>query len=317
MTTRNTVHNDYGTFASTPVTLVRDPELSANAKALYAVIWSYSDERDRDAFPGRKTLAAHLAVSVDTVDRAIRELVAYGALAVEHGFDGDRQTTNTYRILQLAKREGGAAPMRLGGRTSAEEGGRTHAAPGGRTHAAQDQEPEDQEPEDQEPHQPPTPIDIFGADELSAAEATVDALLDITEPTVDELFDDFWTVWPRKEARKLARQKFDVAIATARKQLRAAGVPMSRPAPTVADAAAFITAAAAWWARHWRDVEHRTLDRIPHPSTWLNQERWNDERPTPDQYTDRRSPTRTEQNLSVVAKYAAAENVADRLELEP
>jgi DNA-binding transcriptional ArsR family regulator len=127
-----------------------------------------------------------------------------------------------------------------------------------------------------------------------------------THPTVDDLFDAFWTIWPRKEAKKTARRAFDKALAAARHQLRNAGVPLGGP-PSNADAAHLITTAAAWWARCWAEIEHRPIDRIPHPSTWLNGERWTDQRPTAEQFTERRTPTRTEQNMAVVARYAAAE----------
>lgn len=127
------ITNDYGKFAQIPVSIARDPSLSSHAVRLYAIIWSYSDADDRDAHPGRKKFAAHMAISLDTVDRAMRELVEYGAIAVEPRFDGDRQTTNIYRILVIPTP---AAPMRPPSRMGAEDGGRMGAA--------QDQEPEDQ-----------------------------------------------------------------------------------------------------------------------------------------------------------------------------
>src|SRR3954447_9710631 len=69
--------------------------------------------------PGRSALAARLRKqSVDTVDRALKELIALGAVHVEHRKEGMRQLTNRYLV-----------------RTT-HPGGRTDAAPPGRNSAA-------------------------------------------------------------------------------------------------------------------------------------------------------------------------------------
>lgn len=257
----------------------------------------------------REELAEETGLSPDQAKRAVQSLIDRGFIeATEHRLGGNYDRTKSYRTLVQERPLDWANSPNESGRNRPMDRAESPNVPTPKTYT---------NTEEETPLPPNGIIDIFGTDELSAAEATVDAMLDLidVEPTTDELFDEFWQVWPRKEAKKTARRAFDKALAAAREHLRNAGMPMSKPRPTDADAAAFITAAAAWWARQWRDVEQRNLDRIPHPSTWLNGERWTDERPTPAQ-TDRRTPTRTEQNLAVVAKYAAAEHVADRLELD-
>ena len=53
--------------------------------------WQSSGTR----MPGRATLARRLwKKSVDTIDRAMRELVSVGAVLVEHRFAGGQRLTN-------------------------------------------------------------------------------------------------------------------------------------------------------------------------------------------------------------------------------
>jgi hypothetical protein len=57
--------------------------------------------------PGRSTLARRLRKqSVDTVDRAMKELVGLGAVSVEHRRDGTRQLTNRYLVRTLPAKGG-------------------------------------------------------------------------------------------------------------------------------------------------------------------------------------------------------------------
>lgn len=67
-------------------------------------------------------------------------------------------------------------------------------------------------------------------------------------------FEGFWEVYPRKVARGGARKAWTAAI-------------KKQPAPA-------ITSAAASFAHRMQNSDPKF---IPHPSTWLNQERWADE----------------------------------------
>ena len=69
------------------------------------------------------------------------------------------------------------------------------------------------------------------------------------------VFDDFWAVWPKREAKKDARRAWDKL--------------------SVASRTAALAALPAHVAR-WRR-EGRARNHIPHPATWLNGERWEDE----------------------------------------
>src|SRR4051795_4648584 len=84
-------------FAILPEWLL-DADISDAAIRLYAVLLRYGQSSGA-RMPGRTTLARRLHKhSTDTVDRALKELVALGAVAVEHGRDGARQLTNRYLV---------------------------------------------------------------------------------------------------------------------------------------------------------------------------------------------------------------------------
>lgn len=90
---------------------VLDAPISAQAVRLYAVLRRYADQRTQHAHPKRTTLAARLQVkSVRTVDSAVAELVALGALETfpRYSEDGDR-TSNGYRVLGRPSARGRAA----------------------------------------------------------------------------------------------------------------------------------------------------------------------------------------------------------------
>ncbi|MEV5606981.1 hypothetical protein [Streptomyces sp. NPDC052225] len=75
-------------------------------------------------------------------------------------------------------------------------------------------------------------------------------------------FEDFWQAYPRKVAKGSARTAYVKAVKRG------------------ADPAT-VTAAAAKHAAQWR-AAHTEVRFIPHPATWLNQERYEDETdPTP------------------------------------
>lgn len=89
-------------FAIVPEWLL-DADVSAQAIRLYAVLRCYADERGR-AYPSRALLARRLHVeSKRTVDRALKELVDVGAVAVNARADkaGD-QTSNEYVVRRSA-----------------------------------------------------------------------------------------------------------------------------------------------------------------------------------------------------------------------
>ena len=69
----------------------------------------------------------------------------------------------------------------------------------------------------------------------------------------DEAFVTFWKIFPRREGKGAARKAFDGAVARAGVDAVIAG------------------------ATRLRDDPHRAEHILPHPSTWLNQDRWEDD----------------------------------------
>lgn len=76
---------------------------------------------------------------------------------------------------------------------------------------------------------------------------------------VDALFEAFWTAYPRKIGKPAARRSFHAAI---------------KREPDVHRIGAGMRA----WRFHWSEAQTE-VSFIPHPATWLNQQRWNDTPP--------------------------------------
>jgi hypothetical protein len=99
-------------------------EVSDRAIRLYAVLARHANT-EHVAFPLRTTMAKLCRCSVDSIDRAVRELVEVGALIVEHQFaEGGKQRANLYTLVFDDPRGrtgavGVAAQLRLPGRTDA------------------------------------------------------------------------------------------------------------------------------------------------------------------------------------------------------
>src|SRR4051812_20302673 len=74
-----------------------DADVSDAAFRLYAVLARYGNTSGV-RMPGRVLLARRLRKSVDTVDRALRELTAAGVLEIERRQDGNRHLTNRYHL---------------------------------------------------------------------------------------------------------------------------------------------------------------------------------------------------------------------------
>lgn len=127
-------------FAMVPEWVLDSP-ISDCALRLYAVLIRYG-QTSGARVPGRSTLARRLRKqSVDTVDRAMKELVGIGAVELEHRRQGTRQLTNRY-VVRTARPGGGrtdaATPSRnpAAGPTDAAGQSRTSAAGPGRADAA-------------------------------------------------------------------------------------------------------------------------------------------------------------------------------------
>lgn len=130
-----------GGWAAAPNEVLRDPGLQATAKAVFAVLASYSDDRGQ-AWPAVKTLAANLGMSTDTVDRHLTTLRDYGLIRWDV-----RATPTGRRRFYTVWRPGQTVP----GVTAADGGVTAGEGQGVTAPQGQEQEPGNQEPQEERP----------------------------------------------------------------------------------------------------------------------------------------------------------------------
>ncbi len=102
-------------FAIVPLWLVRHSEVGDRAIRLYATLAGYADNTTGRCWPSRARLAADMACSTDSVDRAARELMLAGAVTVQHRYDdAGNRLPNLWTIHRVQKggRTGAATPSR-------------------------------------------------------------------------------------------------------------------------------------------------------------------------------------------------------------
>lgn len=226
-------------YGRTPRELLRDPKITARAKALYGLLDDYADSEGR-AFPSRRLLGESLGCSTDSIDRAVAELEAAGWLARTVRRRPDRTFAATVYSLEWSpggSRTGAAMqPHGCGGgsRTGAEG----VAAP----------VPTEEEPQEEEP-QEALMLTADAASERAPASG-------LSKPERDGLFEQFWSTYPRKTGKGTARSKFD-RLARRDAALARAAIDGARRLAT--------------------DPNLPEPQFIPHPTTWLNREGWHDE----------------------------------------
>lgn len=128
-------------FAVVPEWLL-DANVSDCSVRLYAVLLRYGQSSGA-RMPSRATLARRLQKkSTDTVDRALRDLVAVDAVVIQPRFVGRERLTNLYRVRTSrpgnsheAVDPAGSHPPSDGG-SRREAAGRAETTTGGRKHAA-------------------------------------------------------------------------------------------------------------------------------------------------------------------------------------
>lgn len=105
----------------------------------------------------------------------------------------------------------------------------------------------------------------------------------LSPAVVTRMFADFWAHYPRKVGKGAAAKAF------------AKAVKANGPEPI---RAGYKRALAAWAT--WPPDDRQF---IPHPATWLNQERWCDE---PEPHVTKLSPTQAKEARSMAANERAA-----------
>lgn len=89
-----------GGFTQVPNFILKNPELSSNAKVVYAMLLSYAWNNDR-VFPGQERMAEDMGISRPTVTKAIGELEQVGYLEIQRRGQG---LTNIYILHHTVKK---------------------------------------------------------------------------------------------------------------------------------------------------------------------------------------------------------------------
>ena len=220
--------------------VLTNPGLTMQAKAVYALLATYADDTSRECHPRQQTLAEQLGCSIDTVQRKLTELIDAGLVEVHPRFRGDGGQSHNDYVLTDDLAGSSTAPMRSQGRTHAVKQGRTHAV--AREH-------------NQIEHNQITPTPPPPSEPLSLFVVPVDTLP--APVALDDAFDQWWSLWPKKRDKGHARKAYERAA-------RKVGTQVLYDAVLVQLGAL-------------KQDEQRG-GFCPLPATWLNGERWDDDR---------------------------------------
>jgi hypothetical protein len=196
---------------------VLDADISDRAIRVYSILARYADNDTLQAFPSRETLAKRCHCHWRSIDRAVDELVALGAIVKTHRKNGDAYQSNLYTLRRVMPRVSVGTDNTVTGVVTPQSLGTDTA---GNLTITTELEPQNIKP-----------------------------LNDINEQ-----FNDFWSVYPRKKGKGQARKAFEKALEKT-------------------DIVTILNGVVAY-------IENGDMDDpqfIAHPSTWLNGERWEDE----------------------------------------
>jgi len=123
---KDTIHADLY-FAIVPEWVLSLP-VSSNAIRVYCCLRRFADNHTGECFPSRKTVAMRARLSVSTLDRAMKELLEFGAIEVtpRKNANGD-WSSNLYTVRSVPKGREVSSPAR----TPLVAGGSTRPFTGG------------------------------------------------------------------------------------------------------------------------------------------------------------------------------------------
>jgi hypothetical protein len=201
---------------------------------------------DGGAWPSVSTLSNYAECSVRQVQRALADLVEMGLVEREVNGGGTKRTPdhtrpNLYRLHLSPGDTQVTPPPDLGVTTPL-----TPMSP----------EPSSNRPV--EPEEPPYPPQAGGAARILGAEVA-QIPMSLGDMAIEHVLDDLWAAWPkgRKQGRPAARRALKAALKKTNPASIATGLQL--------------------WLRYWEAKNEPQF--VPMPSTWLNQERWNDDPP--------------------------------------
>lgn len=219
-------------FECVPHWLLFEADISANALRVYLILRKHRDYDTSECHPSRKRLARMAGgIAVSTLDRALSELVAAGAVTIKKRFrddqDGGGQTSNGYRVHW----------DRLGAVTTHEQPPYSPVTSPPIQNWYTNEDPDNQDPLNEDPR-----------DELI---------------TSVNHFDEFYRAYPRHKARGQAEKAWDKAVKHTDPAVIVAGAIQFRQWCQADDKEAkFIPYPATWLnAKSWldeRDPEKQT-----------------------------------------------------------
>ena len=226
--------------------------ISHTAFRLYAVLARYADNVTHQAFPSLETLAGRLGCGEKTVRRAIEDLVAHGAIK-KHS--RGRYQSSLYTVMTTPPK---------GSKMSGEGSKMSHEGSNLSTRLVKN-------------------VQVTRTTELEPLER---------EPKnyIQEQFDKFWSVYPKKDDKPLALRSFEKALKRSTVDVIVAG------------------------AERYRDDPNREGLFTKNPSTWLNADAW-ENGPLPSRVVSKpRKLTNAEEGALLVAKLRAREQEKKAIE---
>lgn len=206
-------------FAMLPTWMIRDESISGGALLVYMVLASRAGYRAN--FPGQETIAEESRLTSRSVRTKLKELEALGLVERVHrpGKGGGRQT-DTYILLSSPRMQPEIDYGSDGGQPEMKQGA--------------------------------TGNDFRFVPYIEIDKEEIDK--DVNGHSTKSLFEQAWTHWPKKQAKKTAEAKFVLKARTVGAE------KLSQLVIRFGDA--------------YR--ESTDLKFVPHLTTWLNQERWTD-----------------------------------------
>lgn len=245
-------------FEMVPHWIMRHEKITGNALRLYLQLRSYAGSKEI-AWPSKKTLAADLHVSAPTVEASLLILRDIGCIEITARFHADgRQTSNLYRVLW-------EEPSAIFFDSPPEKlDGDPPNNLGGDPLKKLDGDP---------PRKLGTNLYLDEPRQIEPRQIEPIHIKPRERSKLDIAFDEFWSAYPRRSGKIKAKDAFRKASKEC------------DPSEIIAGAQAFA------------DDPNRQDEFTPHPATWLNQGRWEDD-PLPERGTGQLSKSEMNEKYS-------------------
>jgi len=245
------VFNPYGIFVGSfvPNALLRYKGLSSTAKLLWARLAQYAG-KNGECFPSQKTLAEELGITERQIITMLKQLVAKGFIKQEKPKGLDKLVHKTSRYYFLWHKYFDISQTSDGNQMCSPESEENFTSDSEENFTSSERESIEKEREYKEKENGPLFLSLNAKNLLKEKTPLKEKTL-----SLDEGFQRFWSAYPRKVSKSCC------------------GKAWQRINPCPALTERILDALEAHKeTKQWQDKQY-----IPHPSTWLNQKRWEDE----------------------------------------